>query len=194
MSPFRHPILPATSLNLLLRLRQSSDQQAWERFVDLYTPLMYRWALQAGAQPADAADLVQDVLVSLLRVLPTFEYDRQKSFRAWLRTVLTNKWRESWRHKLLPTAGGDALAHVVEPAPGVAWSDAQEQAALCRQALELIRPEFSAATWGAFMATFFDGRPVSDICQTHALTPNAVYLARGRVLARLREELDGVWE
>ena len=189
-----HTLLSATSLNLLLRLCQSSDQQAWERFAELYTPLMYRWALQLGAQPADAADLVQDVLVSLLRVLPTFEYDRQKSFRAWLRTVLTNKWRERWRQKSPPAAGGEALADLAKSDPGANWSDLQEQAALCRQALELIRPEFSQATWGAFMGTFFDGRPVTEICQTHGLTPNAVYLARGRVLARLREELDGLWE
>jgi RNA polymerase sigma-70 factor (ECF subfamily) len=186
--------LSATSLNLLLRLRQSSDQQAWERFAELYTPLMYRWALQLGAQPADAADLVQEVLVSLLRVLPNFEYDRQKSFRAWLRTVLTNKWRESWRQKSPPAAGGDALANVADSEQGAEWSDLQEQAALCRQALELIQPDFSPATWGAFQGTFFESRPVSEICQTHGLTPNAVYLARGRVLARLREELDGLWE
>ncbi len=155
---------------------------------------MYRWALQLGAQPADAADLVQEVLVSLLRILPNFEYNRQKSFRAWLRTVLTNKWRETWRQKSPPAAGGDALVNVAQSNHDVAWSDAQEQSALCRQALELIQPEFSPATWGAFLETFFEGRPVSEICQTHRLTPNAVYLARGRVLARLREELDGLWE
>ena len=183
-----------TSVSLLERLQQPSDQQAWERFAVLYTPLMYRWAVQLGAQHADAADLVQDVLVRLFRVLPNFEYDRQKSFRAWLRTVLTNKWRETLRQKSPPAAGGDALANVAKPDCGADWTDAQEQAALCRQALELIRPEFSAATWGAFTGTFFDGLPVPEICQAHALTPNAVYLARGRVLARLREELGGLWE
>jgi RNA polymerase sigma-70 factor (ECF subfamily) len=186
--------LSATSLNLLLRLRQATDQQAWERFVELYAPLMYRWALQLGAQPADAADVVQDVLVSMVRILPDFKYDRQKSFRAWLRTILTNKWRETLRRKNPSAAGGDALAHVAESEHGGEWSDAQEQAALCRQALELIRLEFSPTTWAAFRESFFDGRSVPDICQTHGLTPNAVYLARGRVLARLREELDGLWE
>jgi RNA polymerase sigma-70 factor (ECF subfamily) len=177
-----------------MRLRQATDQQAWERFAELYTPLMYRWAQQLGAQPADAADVVQEVLVSLVRVLPDFNYDQKKSFRAWLRTVLTNKWREILRRKDPSAAGGDALANVADSEHGADWSDAQEQAALCQQALEIIRPEFSPATWEAFMETFFDGRSVPEICQTHGLTPNAVYLSRGRVLARLREELDGLWE
>jgi RNA polymerase sigma-70 factor (ECF subfamily) len=183
-----------TSVSLLERLQQPAETQAWERFVRLYTPLMYRWAVQLGAQHADAADLVQDVLVSLCRVLPNFEYDRQKSFRAWLRTVLTNKWRETHRRKPRPAAGGEALVNVAEPQRGADWTDAEEQAALCRRALGLIRPEFSDSTWGAFAGTFIDGLPVPEICQAYALTPNAVYLARGRVLARLRQELDGLWE
>src|SRR5262245_3511899 len=93
---FRHTDLLAarghavvtTSVSLLQRLRRGSDPRDWQRFVQLYTPLLFRWARRCGAQDADAADLVQDVLALLVHKLPSFSYDGKRSFRAWLRTVL----------------------------------------------------------------------------------------------------------
>src|SRR5438093_11617398 len=81
-----------TPVSLLERLHQPNEQQAWEQFVELYTPLLYHWARRTGAQPTDAADLVQELFLLLLRKLPEFTYDRQRSFRAWLRTVAHNHW------------------------------------------------------------------------------------------------------
>ena len=60
----------ATSLSLLERLRHTGDQEAWERFVKLYTPLLYHWAQSNGLQHQDARDLVQELLVLLARELP----------------------------------------------------------------------------------------------------------------------------
>src|SRR5271154_45229 len=88
-----------TSVSLLERLRQPAEQDAWNRFVHLYTPLLFAWADRAGLQSHDAADLVQDVFVLLLRKLPEFTYDSRQSFRGWLRTVALNKWRESRRRQ-----------------------------------------------------------------------------------------------
>jgi RNA polymerase sigma-70 factor, ECF subfamily len=74
--------MESTSSSLLLRLRQPGEQASWQRFVDLYTPLLYFWACRMGLSSADAADLVQDVFVTLVQKLPQFEYDSGKSFRA----------------------------------------------------------------------------------------------------------------
>ncbi len=183
-----------TSVSLLLRLRRGSDSAAWERFVDLYTPLMYRWAGQLGAQAADAADLVQDVFILLVRALPQFEYDQQRSFRAWLRTVVSNKWRELHRRKSPTYVSGSALELAADLAEDSLWDDAQDRAAICRQALELIRPEFTPTTWTAFAETTVHGRSVTEVAESLQVTANAVYLARGRVLKRLRLELEGLWE
>ena len=87
--------LTRTPTSLLERLRQPFDPEAWSRFVSLYTPLIYSWACRAGLQEQDALDLVQDVFVTLLRVLPTFSYDRDRSFKRWLRTVTLNTWRNA---------------------------------------------------------------------------------------------------
>src|SRR5688572_29289901 len=96
-----------TPVSLLERLRQPSTEEAWCRFVDLYTPLIYYWARKVGAQPQDAADLVQDVFTLLVRKMPGFTYDEHRSFRGWLRVVTLNKWRES-RRRQTPTVQSDA--------------------------------------------------------------------------------------
>src|SRR5262245_60040259 len=88
-----------TPASLLERLRRPDDREAWARFVELYTPLLYFWARRTGLQQADAADLVQEVLAVLFRKLLEFTYDKQRSFRNWLRTVTLNKWRETVRRR-----------------------------------------------------------------------------------------------
>src|SRR5215510_6591385 len=94
----------STSVTLLARVRRRDDQAAWQRFVELYAPLLFRWAQRAGLAEPDAADLVQDVLAALLDELPAFEYDARRSFRGWLKTVTINKCRERQR-KRQPAAG-----------------------------------------------------------------------------------------
>ena len=89
----------STSSSLLERLRHPNADEAWDRFVRLYTPLLFHWARGVGLPRQDAADLVQDVLLLLVRKMPDFRYDRSRSFRAWLRTVTLNKWREQQRRR-----------------------------------------------------------------------------------------------
>jgi RNA polymerase sigma-70 factor (ECF subfamily) len=92
-----------TPASLLERLRQPGERQARDRFVDLYTPLIYFWACRMGLQADDAADLVQEVFIVLLRKMAEFRYDPRRSFRAWLRTVVVNKWHDirRWREAAL---------------------------------------------------------------------------------------------
>src|SRR5437763_1958531 len=92
--------METTSVSLLDRLHQPNQTEAWGRFVQLYTPLLYDWARGLGVQEQDATDLVQEVFVTLLEKLPEFRYDRTGSFRGWLRTVLRNKWREVRRKRI----------------------------------------------------------------------------------------------
>lgn len=68
-----------TPASLLYRLRQPEEKLAWDRFVELYSPLLFHWASQLGYQESDRADLVQDVFVILWRKLPEFEYDEKFS-------------------------------------------------------------------------------------------------------------------
>src|ERR1700730_18807813 len=84
------PGMDRTPASLLEQVRNPADQEAWKRFVRLYTPLLFHWAHRIHLQDQDAADLVQDVFTVLFQKLPEFRYDPARSFRAWLRTVHLN--------------------------------------------------------------------------------------------------------
>ena len=101
--------MDSTSVSLLRRLREPGHDAAWQRFVDLYAPLIFHWAKNRGLNPADAADLVQEVLVTLVAKLPEFEYDPTKRFRGWLRTVTLNKANDFHRrNSVRPSSGHEA--------------------------------------------------------------------------------------
>jgi RNA polymerase sigma-70 factor (ECF subfamily) len=179
----------ATPVSLLRRLReQSEQQQAWERFVRLYTPLLCAWAARLGLREADIADLVQDIFTHLLQKLPEFDYDPQKSFRGWLRTVALNKWRERQRRWQPPRAELAVENLAAEPADDF-W-DHEGKQFLLHQAMELIRAEYQPETWTAFWEYAVQGRPAAEVAAELKLTVNAVYLAKARVLRRLKQEFQ----
>jgi RNA polymerase sigma-70 factor (ECF subfamily) len=182
-----------TSISLLERLRSPDPAEAWERFVELYTPLLLYWARKRGLQPQDAADLVQDVFTVLVQKLPEFTYDPGKSFRNWLRTVLFNKWRDRWRSPSLPVRGGEeALAEVAAPDDLDAFWEGEHRRHLLRRAMELMQAEFTPTTWKACWESAIEGRSAADVAAELGLTENAVYIAKSRVVRRLRQELRGL--
>jgi RNA polymerase sigma-70 factor (ECF subfamily) len=180
-----------TPASLLERLRLPSEQSAWDRFVRLYTPLIYSWARRVGLQSADAADLVQEVLTTLLQKLPTFTYDRQGSFRAWLRTITLNKWRDRCRRLAVRPheVTGNPQLDVAEPDGDDSFAEPEYRQQLVARALELMQTEFQSTTWKACWEFAVVGRPVGEIARHLRISENAVYLAKARVLLRLREEL-----
>jgi RNA polymerase sigma-70 factor, ECF subfamily len=183
-----------TPASLLERLRLPAEPAAWARLVELYTPLLYSWSRRLGLQAQDAADLVQEVFTVLVVKLPEFRYDPQKSFRAWLRTVLLNKWRNRQRRHAgapLEAAGVPLPDRAGADAPD-AFGDAEYRQRLVGRALHLMRAEFQPATWKACWEFVAEGRPAAEVARELGVTVNAVYLAKSRVLRRLREELEGL--
>jgi RNA polymerase sigma-70 factor (ECF subfamily) len=159
----------------------------------LYTPLLCHWARHLGAAEQDVADFVQDVFVLLVRKLPEFRYDPGKRFRGWLWTVTLNKWRERCRRQApLTQAGGVALDELPVPAPAPGVEVAEYNQYLTLRALEVMRKEFQPQTWQAFWQCVAQGRPVAEVARELGTTENAIYIGNGRVLRRLREELQGL--
>jgi RNA polymerase sigma-70 factor (ECF subfamily) len=184
--------MATTSLTLLDRVRGPADPVAWDRFVRLYTPLLLRWAERDGLQSADAADLAQEVLVKLLRALPAYRREEGRTFRGWLRQVTANQARDYRRRRAtrsLPEA--DGLSGVGSTADDPA-AEAEDQRVLVRRALDLIRVDFSDATWAAFSGAVLGGRSAGEVAAELGVSVNTVYLARHRVLARLRDEIGEV--
>jgi RNA polymerase sigma-70 factor (ECF subfamily) len=162
--------------------------------VELYTPFLYQWARQRGLQESDAADLVQEVFILLLQKLPEFTYDQHGSFRAWLRKVTLNKWRELKRRQLVPVldARSPILAELASPENEEALWEAEYQQHLTQRVLALLQAEFQPATWVPFWNCVVQGRPAAEVAREQGVSVNAVYLAKSRVLRRLRRELAGL--
>jgi len=184
---------PDTSLSLLGQLGDKGDGDAWGRLVRLYTSLLHAWLGGAGLQAADRDDLTQRVLEVLVRRLPRFEHSgRPGAFRAWLRGIATNLLREHWRER--PDAGsGSVLDQLADPDSGLSrcW-DEQHDRHVLHGLMELVRPEFTAATWQAFQRTTLDGAPARAVAAELGTTVNAVLIAKSRILARLRQEAGGL--
>lgn len=103
----------STSSSLIVRAK-SFEPQAWQRLVDLYGPLIYRWCRVAGLQAADAADVAQEVFQTVAVRIVGFHHDRTgDTFRGWLRAVTRNKIGDCFRrHRAEPSAKGGSEAQV----------------------------------------------------------------------------------
>lgn len=190
---------PSTKVSLLVRIRDSGDALAWARFVDVYGPLVYDYGRRHGLQDADAADLTQEVLRAVAGTAGRFAYDpRRGSFRAWLFTVARTKRLDlAARWARQPRGGADpAVADRLDTVPDRgeeteenAWRLAHRRR-LFEWASERVRGEFQTSTWQAFWRTALGGERAADVARDLGLSPGAVYMARSRVVARLRQEIE----
>jgi RNA polymerase sigma-70 factor (ECF subfamily) len=194
---------PPTRASLLVRICDGRDQEAWRQFVQLYAPVVYGFARKRGLQDADAADVMQDVLRSVAGAAARLNYDPARgSFRGWLYTVARNKvfnFLEAGRHKLGRGSGDSGaraqLEAVAGPELGLAESwDEEYERSLAALAMERVRGEVQPATWQAFWQTAVEGRGAREAGTALGMTAGAVYVARSRVLARLKEEVHRLQE
>jgi RNA polymerase sigma-70 factor (ECF subfamily) len=188
--------MDSTSPSLLIRLRDTQDRDAWGRFVELYTPLIYYWARKTGLQPQDASDLVQDVLAIMVTKLPSFHYDRSGTFRGWLRTVTLNKWRERNRRASLPIAAASTsqIASLVQPEAAEELWDQEYRQQLVARCLELLKDQFQPTTWAACKKYVLSDSPAEEIAEEFGLSIWTIYSAKSRLLKKLRDQLDGMLE
>jgi RNA polymerase sigma-70 factor (ECF subfamily) len=185
--------LYTTSLTLFAKLRDPTDAAAWDRFVDLYLPLLFFWARKLPIRGADPADFVQDIFIKLKRELPTFTYDRTKgTFRSWLRTLCVNHWRDYQRKRAshLAQADDSQLAGLaMEDDALEVFRDQDYFAFLAREAFKVLASEFDPITRAAFIEVVMKARSVNEVAQELGVTPNAISMRKFRVVRRLRQEL-----
>ena len=190
--------MDTTPVSLLERLRRPDDPEAWPRFVALAAPFLFDVARRFGLQDADAADVVQDVFAVLAEKLPAFRYEPSQSFRSWLRTVLLNRCRDRRRRLAASVVAppGRPLPDVAVPDPAEVFADDEYRRASggTSRALRLIQAEFPEKTWRACWEQVVSDRPAAEVARELGITLNMAYLARSRVLARLRQELAGLVE
>jgi RNA polymerase sigma factor (sigma-70 family) len=192
---------PETRVSLIARVRDPRDGVAWEEFVAVYLPMVRGYCVRRGLQEADAVDVTQDVMAAVSRAVRNFEYDpRRGGFRNWLFTSTRNQLGAFFEQKARRRdegTGRTSIQEMLRQQPDDAeeqeW-DREYRQHLFEWAARQVRAEFEGATWKAFVLVAVEGRPAAEAAEALGLSPNAVYVARSRVLSRLRDLIHSVAE
>jgi RNA polymerase sigma-70 factor (ECF subfamily) len=186
-----------TRQSLLLRA-QNGDEDAWSELTTLYRPLIRSWLRRNGVAVGDLDDLCQDILLSVVKYLPSFVHSgRHGAFRAWLRRIMSDRACDFWRsHKQLVLAGDGkgattALQQLADPASDLSsqW-DREHDRYILRCLLEVAEQEFEPITLRAFQRLALDGVSGAQAAEELGLSVAAVYTAKCRVLQRIRQEAE----
>jgi RNA polymerase sigma-70 factor (ECF subfamily) len=185
-----------TPLSLLDRLRRDPDEASWRRLAELYSPFILRQLQQQGISALDGEDLLQEILLVVIRELPEFDHSGRKgAFRTWIRGITTHRMLGYWRSRRHEGNGGSVpnLEQLEDPESDLnrVW-DLEHNRYIAQRLLEGIESEFSAPVWRSFHRQVIEGLPAAEVAEELGLTVNAVLIAKSRVLRRLRLEGRGL--
>jgi RNA polymerase sigma-70 factor (ECF subfamily) len=190
-----------TRRSLLVRA-QGGEESAWRDLTVLYRPLLVGWLRRQTVPDRDLEDLIQEILMALVRYLPSFQHSGQPgAFRSWMRTIAANRVRDYWRagRQRTPAAGGDdataALAQLEDPDSDLNrhWDDEHDRH-LLRCLLAMVEQEFEPTSLRAFRRLALDGASGADVAQELGISVASAYQAKSRVLHRIRQEAEGLIE
>ena len=197
---------PETNHSLVARVKDLGDGASWIEFMGIYQPVVFRMAKRRGLQDADAHDVMQQVFISVAGAIQRWQPDEKRPpFRAWLTTIAGNAITKALTRRPRDRASGStSVFELIKAQPE---SDAHSQAALemqmelkketFRWAAQKVRGDFSQSTWDAFWRTSVLNESVAAVAESTNLKAGAIYVARHRVLARIKEEVAGIsqqWE
>lgn len=180
-----------THPSLLVRLRDVNDRQAWTLFVEIYGPVIFSYCRRRNLQVTDASDVSQEVFSILSQSLPTFEYQTERGrFRDWLGTITHREiirfWKRQERGKREQASSGlEALDSATETA---SW-DEHFHTELLQHAILRIRDSFEEESWTIFERLWLHGEPPEQVAQSLGVRIGSVYVAKSRILKRLRAEV-----
>ncbi|MFN3165502.1 MAG: sigma-70 family RNA polymerase sigma factor [Phycisphaeraceae bacterium] len=187
---------PVTNPSLLVRLRDPADGGAWETFSEIYEPLIFAFCRKRGLQEADARDVTQDTLVSVIRAIQKFEYDpAHGKFRSWLYRVIRSKLANHFSKsaKQVRGSGQTVVNQMLNEQPGAGEEQAFDREAEQRVfewACEKVRPEFEDKTWQAFVRVAVKQEKSNAVAEALGMSVGAVYIAKSRVIKRLQATIQ----
>ncbi|MEP3481153.1 MAG: sigma-70 family RNA polymerase sigma factor [Fuerstiella sp.] len=184
--------IPDTQYSLLARLSDPSDREAWQQFADLYQPVIYRIARGRGFQDADAQDLAQQVLMSVSRAIPGWKKTSAETrFRHWLKKVTRNAALNALTRGPKESAAASSVLVAIQNDAHADSAleqqiDVEHRREVYRQAAVIVQQQVQPVTWDAFRRSTLLNQSVTEVSQQTGLTVGSVYVARSRVLSRLR--------
>ncbi|MEQ1826086.1 MAG: sigma-70 family RNA polymerase sigma factor [Pirellula sp.] len=188
------PSHPETRASLILRLQDSADVTAWDEFVGIYSPVVSRVATRLGLQPADADNVVQEVMLRVARSVSHW-LDRQDrgSFRAWLQRIAKNETvnlltRRATRPFAQSESSGVAtLENLVDQNSLSSDLDLEYEREVFLWAAEQVRESVAVKTWQAFWLTHVEGQPIEEVANQLGVRSGNIYFGRCRVMNRLKQ-------
>jgi RNA polymerase sigma-70 factor, ECF subfamily len=189
------PSPPETRASLIVRLRDASDVAAWDEFVSIYGPLVFRMAMRQGLQAADADDVVQQVFATVAQSAHQWlEKPQRGRFRSWLLTIARNIAIKTLTRRPYGGVGlGGESPHgtlneiVATESPMSSQFDLEYSREVYRWAAERVRDSVASSTWNAFHLTHVAGVSIAEAATQLNISVGNVYIARSRVINRLRE-------
>lgn len=181
----------STSDTLLRRVRDPADREAWDRFFELYAPLLEGYARAHGLGHADAEEVRDQCLAVVASKMPRFDYRRGQSFKGWLHAIVRGKVIDHLRRpreRQPETAELDRLSDP-GPSPDERWERSWRREHL-RYGLSEVRRQERPAVFQVFEMLLVEGLPAAEVCRRTGWNANQVYKAKSRVLRRLREVLE----
>jgi RNA polymerase sigma-70 factor (ECF subfamily) len=178
---------PSTGASFIGDLQARSSGPAWDQFVDVYGPLVYRFCRRRRLQDADARDVTQAVFLAVRQGIRRFQYDPSRArFRTWLGTIVVRAIARS--NKNAQRAGT-----VIESSSEIEGSDGawvvEFNSYIYQAAMDRIRPTVDERTWSAFDLLWnHDKRPV-EVASHFQKSIDWVYQVKIRMLRRLEKEI-----
>ncbi len=187
-----------TQESLLFRLRrQPADEDAWDRFVTSYEPLIQLWCKKRGLAPGDAQDVCQDVLTKLVTALRTFSYDSSKRFRGWLQIVVNHALSDYQRQRLQEPTRGSGDTQVLELLVNqearddlLSRLDQAFDLDLFDRAMSNVQARVAPHNWQAFVLTDLEGSSIPEAAAWLELETLTVYVARCKIRKMLKRQID----
>jgi RNA polymerase sigma factor (sigma-70 family) len=191
-----------TRLSLIARLSDHDDVEAWDEFVAIYVPLLYRLARQKGLQHADAEELSQEVLIAVSRAVHRWQPDPERGrFRDWLfrigRNAIINFLMRP-KHRPIGSGKSDVMWMLEQKCDHTFGESAvfalEQRREVFHWAAARVSSVVEATTWQAFWQSSVESRPIAEVARSLGISVGSVYVARSRVMARLRSEVSGFEE
>jgi RNA polymerase sigma factor (sigma-70 family) len=191
-----------TRKTLLGRLRNWDDQTSWQDFFDTYWKLIYKAARESGLSDAEAQDVVQDTVISVMKKMPEFKYNPEiGSFKSWL--LKLTHWRiiDQVRKRSPAAARGakpptdtrrtGTVERVPDPAGSrleAMWNEEWEQN-LMDAAIQRVKNKADPKQFQLFDLYVMKKMPVTKITQALQISAARVYLAKHRLLVLIKKEV-----
>ena len=192
-----------TRKSLLSRLKNRSDDESWMTFYYTYWRLIYNTAIRAGLNDAEAKDVVQETVVSVVKAMPDFRYDQKKGkFKAWLMRITKRRIADEWRKrdkalsraesKWLVNEDGqefDELNSIPDANDELTriW-DAEWDRNLWQAALERVKRNVDFKQYQIFDLFVFKNLSVAEIAKIMNVNRAYVYLIKHRIQKLLKKE------